>query len=93
MEKIKKLSRDVNTLLNHKDFCNKNFMLFTKLNKRLDDEFLLIFAKLKTIEHKLDTLLARVESNNPEDLLSPSEIAMMHSWRNQAKAMESEEPN
>ena len=68
-------------------------MLFTKLNKRLDDEFLLIFAKLKTIEHKLDTLLARVESNNPEDLLSPSEIAMMHSWRNQTKAMESEEPN
>tara|TARA_Y100001970_G_scaffold293082_1_gene437630 strand:- start:4519 stop:4725 length:207 start_codon:yes stop_codon:yes gene_type:complete len=68
-------------------------MLFTKLNKRLDDEFLLIYTKLKTIEHKLDTLLARVESNNPEDLLSPSEINMMHSWRNQAKAMESEEPN
>ena len=68
-------------------------MLFTKLNKRLDDEFLLIFAKLKTIEHKLDTLLARVESNNPEDLLSPSEIAMMHSWRDQAKAMESEDSN
>lgn len=31
MEKIKKLSKDVNTLLNDKDFCNKNFMLFTKL--------------------------------------------------------------
>ena len=66
-------------------------MLFTKLNKRLDDEFLLIFAKLKTIEHKLDTLLARVESNNPEDLLSPSEISMMHSWRDQAKAISSED--
>ena len=31
MEKIKKLSLDVNTLLNHKDLCNKNFVLFTKL--------------------------------------------------------------
>ena len=67
-------------------------MLFTKLNARLDDEFLLIFTKLKTIETKIDTLLARLESNNnPEALLSSSEIAMMHSWRNQAKAMESKD--
>ena len=66
-------------------------MLFTKLNARLDDEFLLIFAKLKTIEAKVDTLLARLESNNnPEALLSSSEIAMMHSWRDQAKAMDKE---
>jgi len=67
-------------------------MLFTKLNARLDDEFLLIFTKLKTIEHKLDTLLARLESNNdPEALLSSSEIAMMHSWRNQTKAIETKD--
>ena len=66
-------------------------MLFTNLNKRLDDEFLLIYTKLKAIEQKLDTLLA--QEDNPEDLLSSSEIAMMKSWRTQAKAMESEEPN
>ncbi len=62
-------------------------MLFTKLNKRLDDEFLLIYTKLKTIEHKLDAIL---DNNSAEELLSPSEIAMMHSWRNQAKAMDQE---
>ena len=57
-------------------------MLFTKLNARLDHEFLLIFTKLKTIETKIDTLLARLESdNNPEALLSTSEINMMKSWR------------
>ena len=67
-------------------------MLFTKLNARLDDEFLLIFAKLKTIEAKIDTLLARLESNNnPEALLSSSEIAMISSWRNLAKTMESKD--
>ena len=65
-------------------------MLFTKLNKRLDDEFLLIYTKLKTIEHKLDAIL---NNNSAEELLSSSEIAMMHSWRNQAKAMESEDSN
>lgn len=65
-------------------------MLFTKLNKRLDDEFLLIYAKLNAIEAKINTLL---DSNSAEELLSPSEIAMMHSWRNQAKAMESEDSN
>ena len=65
-------------------------MLFTKLNKRLDDEFLLIYAKLNAIEAKINTLL---DSNSAEELLSPSEIAMMHSWRNQSKAMESEDSN
>ena len=69
-------------------------MLFTNLNKRLDDEFLLIYTKLKAIENQLDLIIVKLnQKDNPEDLLSPSEIAMMHSWRNQAKAMESEEPN
>ena len=69
-------------------------MLFTNLNKRLDDEFLLIYTKLKSIENKLDLLITKLDNeDNPEDLLSPSEVAMMKSWRTQAKAMESEEPN
>ena len=49
-------------------------MLFTKLNKRLDDEFLLIYAKLKAIESKLDRIIAQEEAEN---ILSPSEIAMI----------------
>tara|TARA_Y100000401_G_scaffold25570_1_gene17831 strand:- start:979 stop:1365 length:387 start_codon:yes stop_codon:yes gene_type:complete len=49
-------------------------MLFTKLNKRLDDEFLLIYAKLKAIESKLDRIIAQEDA---EDILSPSEIAMI----------------
>ena len=51
-------------------------MLFTKLNQRLDDEFLLIYAKLKAIESKLDRIIAQEDA---EDLLSPSEIAMIES--------------
>ncbi len=49
-------------------------MLFTKLNKRLDDEFLLIYAKLKAIESKLDRIIAQEKAEN---ILSPSEIAMI----------------
>ena len=49
-------------------------MLFTKLNQRLDDEFLLIYAKLKAIESKLDRIIAQEEAEN---ILSPSEIAMI----------------
>ena len=49
-------------------------MLFTKLNQRLDDEFLLIYAKLKAIESKLDRIIAQEKAEN---ILSPSEIAMI----------------
>lgn len=49
-------------------------MLFTKLNKRLYDEFLLIYAKLKAIESKLDRIIAQEKAEN---ILSPSEIAMI----------------
>tara|TARA_Y200000002_G_scaffold37383_1_gene27406 strand:- start:222 stop:428 length:207 start_codon:yes stop_codon:yes gene_type:complete len=67
-------------------------MLFTNLNKRLDDEFLLIYTKLKAIENQLDLIIVKLnQEDNPEDLLSPSEIAMMKSWRTQAKAMESQD--
>ena len=67
-------------------------MLFTNLNKRLDDEFLLIYTKLKAIENQLDIIIVKLnQEDNPEDLLSPSEIAMMKSWRTQAKAMESQD--
>ena len=62
--------------------------LLKQLDTRLDDEFLLIFTKLKVIDVKLDRLLA-LEA--PEALLSQSEIDMMISWRTQAANMELEE--
>ena len=62
--------------------------LLNQLDTRLDDEFLLIYAKLKVIDVKLDRLLA-LEA--PEALLSQSEIGMMKSWRAQAANMELEE--
>lgn len=62
--------------------------LLKQLDTRLDDEFLLIFTKLKVIDVKLDRLLA-LEA--PEALLSQSEIDMMKSWRTQAANMELEE--
>jgi len=55
------------------------------ISSKLDDEFLLIYAKLKVIDVKLDRLLA---FQQPEALLSQSEIDMMLSWRSQAKNME-----
>ena len=62
--------------------------LLKQLDTRLDDEFLLIFTKLKVIDVKLDRLLA-LEA--PEALLSQSEVDMMKSWRTQAANMELEE--
>jgi len=55
-------------------------MLFTKLNARLDDEFLLIYSKLKHIENQIDLLVTKLnQKDDPEDLLSPSEKAMIES--------------
>ena len=45
--------------------------------------------KIKSLEDKLDLILAKLNPN-PEDLLSTSEINMMESWRTQANAMESD---
>ncbi len=56
----------------------------------LKTEFLLIFMKFEKINAKLDLILKQLEPN-AEDLLSQSEIDMMHSWRAQANAMESNE--
>ena len=52
------------------------------------NEFLLIFMKFEKINEKLDLIIKQLEPN-AEDLLSQSEIDMMHSWRAQANAMES----
>ena len=53
-------------------------MLFTNLNKRLDDEFLLIYTKLKSIENKLDLLITKLDNeDDPEDLLSESEKSFL----------------
>ena len=53
-------------------------MLFTKLNKRLDDEFLLIYSKLKHIENQLDLLIIKAnQEDNPEDLLLESEKSFL----------------
>ena len=49
-------------------------MLFSNLNKRLDDEFLLIYSKLKHIEND-DEVLASID--NPEDILSESEKSFL----------------
>ena len=45
--------------------------------------------KLKSLEAKLDLILAKLNPN-PEELLSTSEINMMKSWRSQANTMESD---
>ena len=43
---------------------------------------------MRKIEGKLDLILKQLEPN-AENLLSQSEIDMMHSWRAQANAMKS----
>ena len=53
-------------------------MLFSNLNKRLDDEFLLIYTKLKAIENQLDLIIVKLNQNDdPEDLLSESEKSFL----------------
>ena len=53
-------------------------MLFTKLNQRLDDEFLLIYTKLKAIENQLDLIIVKLnQDDDPEDLLSESEKSFL----------------
>ena len=53
-------------------------MLFTNLNKRLDDEFLLIYTKLKHIENQIDLLITKLDNeDDPEDLLSESEKSFL----------------
>ena len=57
-------------------------MLFTNLNKRLDDEFLLIYSKLKHIENQIDLLITKLDNkDDPEldmlDLLSESEKSFL----------------
>ena len=53
-------------------------MLFSNLNKRLDDEFLLIYTKLKAIENQLDLIIVKLnQDNDPEDLLSESEKSFL----------------
>ena len=53
-------------------------MLFSNLNKRLDDEFLLIYSKLKHIENQLDLLIIKAnQEDNPKDLLSESEKSFL----------------
>ena len=54
------------------------------ISSKLNDEFLLIYVKLNAIDAKLDRLLALQE---PEALLSQSEIDMMLSWRSQHKGL------
>ena len=48
--------------------------------------------KIRTLEEKLDLILAKLDPN-PEELLSTSEINMMKSWRTQAKDMENNDDN
>ena len=53
-------------------------MLFSNLNKRLDDEFLLIYTKLKHIENLIDLLITKLDKeDDPEDLLSESEKSFL----------------
>ena len=53
-------------------------MLFSNLNKRLDDEFLLIYSKLKHIENQLDLPIIKAnQEDDPEDLLSESEKSFL----------------
>lgn len=53
-------------------------MLFTNLNKRLDNEFLLIYSKLKHIENQIDLLITKLDKeDDPEDLLSESEKSFL----------------
>ncbi len=53
-------------------------MLFSNLNKRLDDEFLLIYTKLKAIENQLDLIIVKLnQDDDPEDLLSESEKSFL----------------
>ena len=57
-------------------------MLFTNLNKRLDDEFLLIYTKLKAIENQLDLIIVKLNNkDDPEldmiDLLSETEKSFL----------------
>mgnify|MGYP003146487041 CR=1 FL=1 len=60
----------------------ENYMFRETSTKDLED-------KLKSLEAKLDLVLAKLNPNL-EDLLSTSEINMMKSWRTQANAMESD---
>ena len=48
--------------------------------------------KIKSLEDKLDLILAKLNPN-PEELLSTSEINMMKSWRTQAKDMDETRTN
>lgn len=53
-------------------------MLFSNLNKRLDDEFLLIYTKLKAIENQLDLIIVKLnQDDDPKDLLSESEKSFL----------------
>ena len=53
-------------------------MLFSNLNKRLDNEFLLIYTKLKAIENQLDLIIVKLnQDDDPEDLLSESEKSFL----------------
>ena len=53
-------------------------MLFSNLNKRLDDEFLLIYTKLKAIENQLDLIIVKLnQDDDTEDLLSESEKSFL----------------
>ena len=53
-------------------------MLFSNLNKRLDDEFLLIYSKLKHIKNQLDLLIIKAnQEDDPEDILSESEKSFL----------------
>ena len=61
----------------------ENYMFRETSAKDLED-------KIKSLEAKLDLILAKLDPN-PEELLSTSEINMMKSWRTQANDMDSSE--
>ena len=67
---------------------NNNSIPISAKSIDFETEFLLIFSKMRKIEGKLDLILKQLEPN-AENLLSQSEIDMMHSWRAQANAMKS----
>ena len=67
---------------------NNNSITDSAKSIDFETEFLLIFSKMRKIEGKLDLILKQLEPN-AENLLSQSEIDMMHSWRAQANAMKS----
>tara|TARA_R100001594_G_scaffold114440_1_gene149284 strand:+ start:884 stop:1093 length:210 start_codon:yes stop_codon:yes gene_type:complete len=48
--------------------------------------------KIRTLEEKLDLILAKLDPN-PEELLSTSEINMMKSWRSQTINMDETRTN